>query len=110
VALPKEHPLAQKTRLSLRDIAGEPFIHYTASDVPRLHAPAMILFESGLGAILASAAVRGASRQIVFRPLTARSSAQVSIGLPLAYNPGYEVAAARRFRAQAQPAGTGPMK
>jgi DNA-binding transcriptional LysR family regulator len=133
VALPAGHRLAKKTSLSLRDIADEPFIHYTASDMPGLHALTMILFEeaglmptvaqeavqvatvlflveSGLGvALVPSAAARNASKQIVFRKLT-RVPAQGSIGLALAYNPNYETTVARRFRELAETAGTKPIK
>lgn len=133
VALPAAHPLAKKPRLSLRDIAEEPFIHYTANDMPGLHALTMILFqeagimprvaqeavqvqtvlflvESGLGvALVPSASECNASKQIVFKKLT-RSPSQASIGLALAYNPSYETAAARRFRELAQLADTKPTK
>lgn len=124
LALPANHPLAAKQRLSLRDIAEEPFIHYTASDMPGLHALTMILFEdagfmpkvaqeavqvstviflveSGLGvALVPSAAASNASDKVVFRKLL-RLPSQASIGLAVAWNPHFEIAAARRFREMA---------
>jgi DNA-binding transcriptional LysR family regulator len=120
-ALPARHPLAKKPRLSLRDIAKEPFIHYKTSVVPGLHAMTMLLFqdagfmprvtqeavqvetaiclvESGLGvALVPSIASCKASRGIVFRKLY-RLPAVASIGLALAYDPNHETATARRFR------------
>jgi DNA-binding transcriptional LysR family regulator len=133
VALPAGHRLAKKKTLSLHDIANEPFIHYTASDMPGLHALTMILFqeaglmpkvaqeavqvatliflvESGLGvALVPSAAARNASKQVVFKKLT-RLPPQAWIGLALAYNPSYETAVARRFRELAETVGTKPMR
>jgi DNA-binding transcriptional LysR family regulator len=133
VALPAGHRLAKKKTLSLHDIANEPFIHYTASDMPGLHALTMILFqeaglmpkvaqeavqvatliflvESGLGvALVPSAAARNASKQVVFKKLT-RLPPQASIGLALAYNPSYETTVARRFRELAETVGTKPMR
>ncbi|REE07395.1 DNA-binding transcriptional LysR family regulator [Paraburkholderia sp. BL27I4N3] len=125
IALPAAHPLAKKPRLALPDIAGEPFIQYTASDVPGLHALTMLLFqdagfmphvaqeavqvstvlflvESGMGvALVPSAASRNASRKVAFRRLKKMPS-HVSIGLAIAYNPKYETATARRFSEMAQ--------
>jgi DNA-binding transcriptional LysR family regulator len=125
--LPAKHPLAKKPRLSLTDIANEPFIHYKASVVPGLHALTMLLFqeagfmprvtqeavqvetviclvESGLGvALVPSVASRKASGRIVFRKLH-RLPAFASIGLALAYNPSHETATARRFREFITPA------
>ena len=125
VAIPATHALARKKNLTLRDIADEPFIQYTPSDVPGLHALTMLLFqdagfmprvaqeavqvstvlflvENGLGvALVPSAAARNASKKIAFKRLQ-KSPGHVSIGLAIAYNPNYETATAKRFSELAQ--------
>jgi DNA-binding transcriptional LysR family regulator len=120
-ALPVAHPLARRSRLALGDLAGEPFVMYSASVVPGLHAAALLacqeagfipevqqeavqvqtlisLVESGLGiALVPSVAARHATRQLVFKPLTGPGS-RTAIGLALALPPGGATSAARRFQ------------
>lgn len=121
VALPAEHALARRRRLTLADLAQEPFVLYSAQEVPGLHAMAMLacqqagfvprvqqeavqvqtvvsLVESGLGvALVPSVAMRHATRNIVFKPLQG-VGANTEIGIALAWRSDTETPAARRFR------------
>lgn len=120
-ALPTGHALARRRRLTLADLAQEPFVMYSAGEVPGLHAMAMLacqqagfspfvqqeavqvqtvvsLVESGLGvALVPSVAMRHATRNIVFKALHG-AGASTEIGIALAWRPDTETPAARRFR------------
>lgn len=120
-ALPVQHPLARKRRVSLAQLAHEPFILYSAQAVPGLHATALLacqragfvphvqqeavqvqtvvsLVESGLGvALVPSVASRHATRNVTFRPLQG-AGADTDIGIALAWRPDRETSAAQRFR------------
>jgi len=121
VALPAVHGLARRKRLSLEDLAGQPFIGYTPSPVGGLHAavtqalmqagvtPVVTqeavqvhtvigLVESGLGlALVPSINAAHAARGVVFRPLRDLGSS-AAIGIALAYRSENEPIVARRFR------------
>ena len=123
-AIPIGHRLAAQPTVSLADLAGEPFIHYAANAVPGLHALTMLLFqsigqfpraaqsalqvetviclvESGLGvAIVPSCCMRQKSDHCVFRELSPLPATATS-GIAIVYDPDYELAAARHFRAMA---------
>ncbi len=120
-ALPAQHPLARRTRLTLAALQDEAFVLYSASAVPGLHAMALqacqqagfmprvqqeavqvqtvvSLVESGLGvALVPSVAARHANRAVVFRRLHGPGAA-VEIGIALAWRAEQETPAARRFR------------
>ncbi|MDF1486102.1 LysR family transcriptional regulator [Ramlibacter sp. H39-3-26] len=120
-ALPQHSPLVQRRRLQLSHLAQEPFVLYSATEVPGLHATALLacqqagflprvqqeavqvqtvvsLVESGMGvALVPSVAARHTARNVVFKQLHGNGSA-VEIGIALAYRPQAETPAARRFR------------
>lgn len=122
VALPADHALARRrARLALADLANEPFVMYSAQEVPGLHAVAMqacqqagfvprvqqeavqvqtvvSLVESGFGvALVPSVAMRHATRNIVFKPLQG-AGAGTAIGIALAWRSDTETPTAKRFR------------
>jgi DNA-binding transcriptional LysR family regulator len=125
VALPADHLLAKRKTISLADIADERFIHYVQNEVPGLNILAMTLFrdagfmppvtqqamyvdtaiclvESGFGvALVPSVAARYVSGRVVYKALSPKVS-QAKINLAIIYDPNYEIAAARRFRALAR--------
>lgn len=118
------HPLANKRRLALRDLADEPFVHYAAGEVGGMRAVTTAMFqdagfspgvaqeavqvdtvislvESRLGvALVPSIAASRASKAVVFRKL-ADASASATIGIALAYDPRHDSSTAKRFRALA---------
>jgi DNA-binding transcriptional LysR family regulator len=120
-ALPAQHHLARRKRLSTKDLINESFVHYAASDVPGLHAVTMQMFEnagfqpkvtqeafqvatviclveSGLGvALVPSRAQHSGSKHIVFRRLEDAPKDGV-IGLAIGFDPKHESATAKRFR------------
>jgi DNA-binding transcriptional LysR family regulator len=120
-ALPRAHPLVNRSALALADLADESFIMYTQTGGAGLHSTAMLacqqagflpriaqqavqvqtvlaLVESGLGvALVPSVMQRFASDKIVYRTLTGVSAA-AAIGLALAYRADMESPAAQRFR------------
>lgn len=124
-ALPVNHPLANKRRLTLADLADEPFVHYAANEVPGLHALTMLVFqaagivpkvsqeavqvqtviclvESGMGvALVPSVAAETASKRVVFRKLH-KMPPGISIGLAVACASSQETSTARRFFAVAE--------
>ncbi|MDM0108782.1 LysR family transcriptional regulator [Variovorax sp. J22R24] len=91
--LPARHALAGKRRLTLSDLANEPFVDYASTRVPGLHAMVMLVFQhaglmpqvaqeatqvqtvislvqSGMGvALVPSVSARLAARDVVFRPV-----------------------------------------
>ena len=119
-ALPAGHKLVRKRQLTLADVAEEPFVMYSATEVPGLHAAALLacqqagflprvqqdavqvqtvisLVESGLGvALVPSVATRHTTRSIVFKPLTG-AGAQTAIGIALVLPPDAQTSAAQRF-------------
>lgn len=123
-AMPTNHRFARNADVTLNELADEPFIDYTATDVPGLHALTTILFaqagvvprvtqettqvqtvlflvESGLGvALVPSRAARRAPRGVAFRAL--RDVPSGGIGLGIAYNPDFETATAARLRQLAE--------
>jgi DNA-binding transcriptional LysR family regulator len=123
-ALPAGHRLTAQPTVSITDLADEPFVHYAADVVPGLHALTMLCFqssghfprggqeavqvqtviclvESGLGVAL----VPSRSRVQLTDRWTIRELAPLPpmahIGLAVIYDPEYEPATARRFRALA---------
>lgn len=121
VALPANHALARRRSLDLAELANEPFVLYSAQEVPGLHAMAMLacqragfipqvqqeavqvqtvvsLVESGLGvALVPSVAMRHATRNIVFKQLRG-AGANTEIGIALAWRADTETPPAKRFR------------
>lgn len=119
--LPGDHPLARKRRLTLRDLAREPFIDYASTRIPGLHAMVNLAFQqaghsphvaqeatqvqtvislvqSGLGvALVPSVASRMAPKGLVFRPV-AGLPASAGIALAMAWHPESQSMTARRFR------------
>nr|WP_271212351.1 LysR substrate-binding domain-containing protein [Rhodococcus wratislaviensis]GLK38811.1 LysR family transcriptional regulator [Rhodococcus wratislaviensis] len=120
VALPTRHRLAAKEGVSLDDLRDEPFIDYTTSDLPGLHALTSILFEeakfsprvsqeavqvqtvlflveSGFGwALVPSSSSRRAGTGVRFRPLVP-AALRPAIGLAVAYNPTFAGVTVQRF-------------
>lgn len=119
--LPANHRLAKKRRLTLRELAAEPLIDYASTQVPGLHAMAMLAFrlaglapqavqeatqvqtvislvQSGLGvALVPSVTQHLALKGVVFRPI-ADLPAAASIAIAMASHPDSDSAPARRFR------------
>jgi DNA-binding transcriptional LysR family regulator len=119
--LPARHPLARSHRLRLADLAAEPFVFYSATEVPGLHAVALLacqaagftprvsqeavqvqtvvsLVESGFGVALApSVAKRHSPERVVFRQL-ADPERTLAVGLALVYNAEPESGLVKRFR------------
>lgn len=120
--LPRDNPLAQRSRLTLQDLADQPFVNHAvagpleglnaatrrvfkdAGIAPRITQEArqvhtvISLVESGLGvALVPSVSARYSSGRIVFRHLE-NMPASAAVGIALAYRPQYETSAARRFR------------
>lgn len=119
--LPARHPLARSRRLRLADLAGEPFVFYSAAEVPGLHAVALLacqsagftprvsqeavqvqtvvsLVESGFGvALVPSVAKRHSSEQVVFRQL-ADPQRTLAVGLALVYKAEPESGLVKRLR------------
>ncbi|UHL65440.1 LysR family transcriptional regulator [Paralcaligenes sp. KSB-10] len=120
VAVPRQHPLAQKEEIALADLKHESFIGYTAGSVPGLHAISMLLFqgsgflptisqaaeqvetilflvEIGMGiALVPSSALAKPLKNVVYKNLAKRSP-QPAMGLALAYNPKYKSLTTLRF-------------
>lgn len=120
VALPVRHRLAAKDKVSLEDVRDEPFIDYTADEVPGLHALTSVVFEeagftprvaqeavqvqtvlflveSGLGwALVPSHWSHRASAAVRFRPLDP-VPVHPRIGLAVAYNPNFAGVTVQRF-------------
>jgi DNA-binding transcriptional LysR family regulator len=118
-ALPRAHPLATREPLTLPDLAGEPFIMYSAVEAAGLHASAMAaceaagfapaiaqeatqvptvvaLVESGLGVALVPEVMRGHREpQVVYRDLHGLEASATT--LALAWQGGNETPAAQRF-------------
>ncbi|RZM02821.1 MAG: LysR family transcriptional regulator [Variovorax sp.] len=131
-ALSADHALARRRRVKLADLAAEAFVMYGPTEVPGLHAAAMLacqeagfvprvaqeatqvqtvisLVESGMGiALVPSVAARHTTRKVVFKPLSGAGAA-TSIGLALALPPTGGTSAALRFLecVLARPAGDG---
>ncbi len=121
VALPMAHPLAGLDPVPLHALADEPFILYSKTAVPNLHAmvietcqqanfsphvaqetvqiqTVLSLVESGLGvALVPSLAGRYASGRIALRRLSGVAN-PANTGIALAYRPDLETAVGRRFR------------
>ena len=117
-AFPRGHKLAGKQAVKLPELAGEPFIMYSAGEAAGLHASAMAaceaagfvpeiaqeatqvptvlaLVESGLGVALVPEVMRGHRQpQLVYRDL---SGPPAETTLALAYHAGSESPAAQRF-------------
>lgn len=124
--LPARHPLARSRRLRLADLAGEPFVFYSAAEVPGLHAVALLacqsagftprvsqeavqvqtvvsLVESGFGvALVPSVAKRHSSEQVVFRQL-ADPERTLAVGLALVYKAEPESGLVKRLRETLKP-------
>lgn len=120
VALPAAHPLAVRTTLRLADLAGEPFVMYSAAEAAGLHASAMAacesagivpevtqvatqvptvlaLVESGLGVALVPEVVRGQREpQLAYRDLQGQPETSETT-LALAWQGANESPAAQRF-------------
>jgi DNA-binding transcriptional LysR family regulator len=123
-ALPAGHRLAAQPTVSIADLADEPFVHYAADIVPGLHALTMLCFqsaghfprggqeaaqvqtviclvESGLGvALVPSRSAIHLTDRWTIRELSPLP-AMAHIGLAVVYDPDYELATVRRFRALA---------
>jgi DNA-binding transcriptional LysR family regulator len=122
VALPAQHALAQRKRLTLQDLADQPFIGYAPSRAGGLHAvvtqllmqagvappitqeavqvqTVIGLVESGLGmALVPSVHAPHASRAVAFRQL-ADLPKNFMIGIALAHRRNTESIVAQHFRA-----------
>lgn len=121
-ALPATHQLAKKRTINLKDLTDEPFVLYSAQDVPGLHSVAVLacqqagflpkveqaavqvqtvvsLVESGLGvALVPSVTMSHSARNVIFKRLRGPGS-NLEIGLALAWQPDIETSAARCLRA-----------
>lgn len=122
VAMAADHPLAERARLSLKDLAGEQFIGYLPSQAGGgLHAATLALYreaginpnitqeavqvhtaiglvEGGLGiALVPSVHAQYASRRVSFVPLNALRTS-VPIGVGLGFREADETPVSRRFR------------
>jgi DNA-binding transcriptional LysR family regulator len=119
-ALPQDHPLAARPRLTLSELAREPFIMYSALHASGLHRAAMVaceaagiaptisqeaiqiptvlaLVESGLGVALVPEVMRAHRQEhVVYRGLDGLPQA-AETALALAYQAGLENPAAERF-------------
>jgi DNA-binding transcriptional LysR family regulator len=117
---PAGHRLADAAHVRLADLAGEPFVMYSATDAAGMHASAMAvcqaagfvpevkqeatqistllaLVASGLGVALVPEVARGTREaQVVYRTLQ-DAPALVETGLALAYQSGTESPASHRF-------------
>lgn len=122
VALPLSHRLAKKRVVQLSALSGEPFVLYSHTAVPNMHAmvvetcqragfvplvaqeavqirTVLDLVESGLGVALVPAlAAPHAEGRIVMRPLAGGVAHRGATGVALAYRPDRETAVSRRFR------------
>ncbi len=120
VALPASHSLAAQPSVRLADLAGEPFVMYSAAEAAGLHASAMAaceaaglvpevtqvatqvptilaLVESGLGVALVPEVVRRQREpQVVYRDLQGQGESSQTT-LALAWHAGNESPAAQRF-------------
>ncbi|SNT44966.1 LysR substrate-binding domain-containing protein [Rhodococcoides kyotonense] len=120
VALPLRHRLAARDSIRFDELKDQPFIDYTAGQMPGLHALTAMLFEeagvsprvaqeavevqtvlflveSGLGlALVPSNSARRAGPGVVFRPLSPAPT-RPNIGLAIAYNPHFESVTVRQF-------------
>ncbi|MFC9426991.1 LysR family transcriptional regulator [Streptomyces sp. NPDC056987] len=125
VALPAGHRFTRQKRITLRDLADEPFIDYTAHAIPGLHALCTMLFqeagvtprvaqeavqvetvlflvENAMGvALVPSSAARGRRQGVEFRELDT-AGPQPPLGLAVAWNPRYRSQSGQRFRELAQ--------
>ncbi|MFJ9179334.1 LysR family transcriptional regulator [Streptomyces sp. NPDC102360] len=131
LALPADHRFTRQKRITLQDLADEPFIDYTQHAIPGLHALSTLLFQqaavtpkvaqeavqvetilflvgSGMGVALvpSSAAVKGRDG-VEFRDLIT-TGPQPPLGLAVAWNPRYESQAGLQFRELAQEVGAAP--
>ncbi|MEJ8847275.1 LysR family transcriptional regulator [Variovorax rhizosphaerae] len=104
--LPSTHALAGKKRLTLQELAREPFVDYASTHVPGLHAMVILVFQqagltprvaqeatqvqtvislvqSGMGvALVPSVSARLAARDVVFRPVQGLpASAGISLAM-----------------------------
>jgi DNA-binding transcriptional LysR family regulator len=119
-ALPQDHPLAGRPRLTLAELAGEAFIMYSASHASGLHGAAMAacqsagfvpaiaqeatqiptvlaLVQSGLGVALVPEVMRAhRNEHVVYRELEGLPQV-AETALALAYQSGMESPAAERF-------------
>jgi DNA-binding transcriptional LysR family regulator len=119
--LPSAHVLAAKERLTLHELAREPFVDYASTHVPGLHAMVMLVFQqagltphvaqeatqvqtvislvqSGMGvALVPSVSARLAARDVVFRPVRGLP-ASAGISLAMATRADTHNPAALRFR------------
>ncbi|MET0541513.1 MAG: LysR family transcriptional regulator [Variovorax sp.] len=119
--LPSTHALAGKKRLTLQELAREPFVDYASTHVPGLHAMVMLVFQqaglmprvaqeatqvqtvislvqSGMGvALVPSVSARLAARDVVFRPVQGLATS-AGISLAMATRVDTHNPAALRFR------------
>jgi len=119
--LPARHALAAKKRLTLSDLAKEPFVDYASTRVPGLHAMVMLAFQqagltpqvaqeatqvqtvislvqSGLGvALVPSVSARLAARDVVFRAVQGLSPSS-AIALAMATRVDELNPSVQRFR------------
>jgi len=122
--VPSAHVLAAKERLTLHELAREPFVDYASTHVPGLHAMVMFVFQqagltphvaqeatqvqtvislvqSGMGvALVPSVSARLAARDVVFRPVRGLP-ASAGISLAMATRADTHNPAALRFREMA---------
>lgn len=118
--LPADSRLARRRKLALTDLAGEPFVMYSATSAMNLRAQVMALcqaagftpriaqdavqvqtvvslVESGMGVALApSRARRAAPPEVVFRPIEPKTDA-LKVSIALAFRRGEQSHAARHF-------------
>lgn len=124
LALHRDNPLATRATLSLSDLRDEPFVTYSTTAVPSLHAilafacqnagfvprvsqeavqvqTVISLVDSGLGvALVPSVTTRYQPRNVLFRTVSDLAT-MAPISLAIAHAPKWETAASRNFRALA---------
>lgn len=125
VALPLAHPLAKRNPIPLDALKSEPFVIYSRTAVPNLHAmvidicqqanfvphiaqetvqiqTVLSLVESGLGvALVPSSAGRHAAGRVALRELSGIRNPGAT-GIAIAYRADLETAVSRRFRETAK--------
>lgn len=130
LALPAKHPLAGRTRVRLKDVAGEPFVMFSKQDAPLLHERVQAMCEhagfqpnvvqratqlhtmvglvgGGLGVAVVPASARNLHpRQVRFVQLSDKAE---PVHIALGWRKGHETPAIQSFRKVTQEVVAGMM-